>query len=350
MKDRHIHIAQDSELFRIICRNVEEQHFGSDRYFHLKLLLKFVCWFSLLLFFYTRLYAPLSPGLFMLCYILYGYSALLLAFNFAHDFAHGTVFKSERLNNFCYTVIYTFLGAHAEAWKERHIHSHHHAPNVEHYDSDLKITGLIRLTPGSPKRWYHRYQHLYAPFAYTIYSLFWIFVKDTVILFSKDEYTSKKGFLYHLSFWTQKTVYFTFILALPLLYAPQINMTVLAGFLLMHLAQSVFLLMTFLMTHHVETTTYPTTDEAGNITTSWLMNQVGSSNDMHPFSAVANFIFGGFNNHIAHHLFPNYHHIYYPKISRIVYGILEKHDIHPNHTTYRGGVVSHLRLLRRMGR
>ncbi|MFN7831960.1 MAG: hypothetical protein ACK5Q2_08240 [Bacteroidota bacterium] len=79
-------------------------------------------------------------------------------------------------------------------------------------------------------------------------------------------------------------------------------------------------------------------------------NVVGSSNDMHPFSAVANFIFGGFNNHIAHHLFPNYHHIYYPKISRIVYGILEKHHIHPNHTTYRGGVVSHLRLLRRMGR
>jgi len=70
-------------------------------------------------------------------------------------------------------------------------------------------------------------------------------------------------------------------------------------------------------------------------------NVVGSSNDMHASSAVANFIFGGTNNHIAHHLFPNYHHIYYPKNSRIVYGILEKHHIHPNHTTYRGGVVSH---------
>ncbi|MFM8487461.1 MAG: fatty acid desaturase, partial [Bacteroidota bacterium] len=91
-------------------------------------------------------------------------------------------------------------------------------------------------------------------------------------------------------------------------------------------------------------------DEQGNINASWLMNQVGSSNDMHPFSTVANFLFGGFNNHIAHHLFPNYHHIYYPKISRIVYGILEKQHIQPNHTTYAGGVLSHLRLLRRMGR
>jgi linoleoyl-CoA desaturase len=137
---------------------------------------------------------------------------------------------------------------------------------------------------------------------------------------------------------------------MPLMHAPQLRTTVLAGFLLMHLLQSLFLLMTFLMTHHVETTTYPTTDAQGNIRTSWLMNQVGSSNDMHPFSRVANFVFGGFNNHIAHHLFPNYHHMYYPEISRIVYGILEKQHIHPNHTTYRGGVVSHLRLLKRMGR
>ncbi len=350
MKDKHIYIAEDSELFRSVCRSVEEQHLDSDRYFYLKLLLKFVFWFTLLLFFYTRLYVSASPAVFVLFYVLYGYSALLLAFNFAHDFAHGTVFRSEKLNNFCYTVIYTFLGAHAEAWKERHIHSHHHAPNVEHYDSDLKITNLIRLTPGSPKRWYHRYQHIYAPLAYTIYSLFWIFIKDIVILFSKDEYTHKKGVLYHLSFWTQKAVYFTFILIMPLMYAPQLRTTVLAGFLLMHLLQSLFLLMTFLMTHHVETTMYPTTDEQGNIRTSWLMNQVGSSNDMYPFSRVANFIFGGFNNHIAHHLFPNYHHMYYPEISRIVYGILERQHIHPNHTTYRGGVVSHLRLLKRMGR
>ena len=70
------------------------------------------------------------------------------------------------------------------------------------------------------------------------------------------------------------------------------------------------------MTHHVEATEYPTTDENGYINTSWLMNQIKSSNDMHPFSETANFILGGFNNHIAHHLFPHYHHIYYPKLNR----------------------------------
>jgi linoleoyl-CoA desaturase len=245
--------------------------------------------------------------------------------------------------------MYTIVGAHAEAWKQRHINSHHYAPNVEGYDSDLKITKLIRVIPGSEHFWYHKYQHLYAPLAYTTYSLFWVFIKDFTILYSKDEYTRKKDYKYHLSFWTQKVFYLTFILALVLLFSGQAWYTVLIGFLLMHLTQSLFLLFTFFMTHHVEKTEYPTTDTNGYIKTSWLMNQVRSSNDMHPFSVTANFILGGFNNHIAHHLFPHVHHIHYPKLNRILYALLLKNDTKPNQTTYWGGLVSHLRLLKRMG-
>jgi linoleoyl-CoA desaturase len=47
---------------------------------------------------------------------------------------------------------------------------------------------------------YHRYQHLYAPFAYMIYSLFGIFVKDFRILFAEDEFTKNKDFKYHSAF------------------------------------------------------------------------------------------------------------------------------------------------------
>lgn len=281
--------------------------------------------------------------------MLYGFVSLLFAFNFSHDFSHNTIFKSKKLNNLCFILIYTIVGAHAEAWKKRHVNSHHFAPNVKDYDSDLKISKLIRVIPNSEYRWYHQYQHLYAPLAYTTYSLFWIFVKDFVIFYSKDEFGTKKDFNYHLSFWLQKLFYLSFILVLPLLFSLQVWYFVLIGFLLMHLSQSLFLLFTFFMTHHVENTTYPTTDNKGTINTSWLMNQVKSSNDMHPFSETANFILGGFNNHIAHHLFPHYHHIHYPKLNRILYDILLTNNIKPNQTTYWGGLVSHLKLLKSMG-
>jgi linoleoyl-CoA desaturase len=348
LRDKHIHIAQDSELLKSIYRQAEEKLIIDKSGFFLKIWIKFIFYFSLSVFCYSLLFLAENPFYFILCSILYGFVSLLFAFNFSHDFSHNTIFKSKKLNNLCFIFIYTLVGAHAEAWKQRHIHSHHYAPNVEDYDSDLKISTLIRVIPNSKHFWYHRYQHIYAPFIYTTYSLFWVFIKDIVILFSKDEYTIRKGLRYHLSFWAQKGSYLSFILVLPLLFSSQAWYIVLTGFLLMHLLQSLFLLFTFFMTHHVEETAYPTTDERGYINASWLMNQIKSSNDMHPFSETANFILGGFNNHIAHHLFPHVHHIHYPELNRILYRILLANNIRPNQTSYWGGIVSHMRLLKRM--
>lgn len=333
----------------MICQQVETQVVVDKNAFRRMIWLKFGVYGGLFAVAYTALYLVRDPAIFVVCFMLYGFAALLLAFNFAHDFAHNTIFKRKKWNHLGFVAIYTVMGAHAEAWKYRHIHAHHYAPNVKDYDPDLKLSKLIRVIPGSAYYWYHRYQYLYAPFAYMIYSLFWIFIKDFVILYSKDEFTPQKNWRYHLSFWLQKAVYGCLLLVFPLLYSGQSQQMVLTGFLCMHLSQSLLLLFTFLMTHHVERTSYPTTDQNGQINASWLMNQVKSSNDMDPFSKTANFIWGGFNNHIAHHLFPHYHHIYYPEINKILYPILQKNNIQPNHTTYWGGIVSHLKLLKRMG-
>ena len=348
MRDKHIHIEHDSELLKAIYSRVARELVINDKNHSILISFKFIIYFSLAVILYAALYSISNPLLFIFCFILYGFSSLLFAFNFAHDFSHNTIFKSKKWNNIGFILIYTLVGAHAEAWKQRHIHSHHYAPNVEDYDSDLQISGLIRVIPNSKHSWYHRFQYLYAPFAYTTYSLFWVFIKDFVILFSKDDYIKKKGLKYHLSFWTQKTFNITYLLVLPILFSFQTWYIVLTGFLVMHLLQSVFLLFTFFMTHHVETTEYPGTNKEGYINTSWLMNQVKSSNDMHPFSPVANFILGGFNNHIAHHLFPHIHHIHYPQLNRILYKILGENGIVPNQTSYWGGIRSHLRLLKRM--
>lgn len=331
-----------------IYRQVEEQLPVDTSSFRFRIWTKFIVYFSLSALCYTLLYTLDNSTLFVVDFIAYGFITLLFAFNFSHDFSHNTIFHSKKLNNLCFILIYAIVGAHGEAWKQRHISSHHYAPNVEDYDSDLRISKLIRVIPNSDYYWYHKYQHIYAPLAYTTYSLFWVFIKDFVILYSKDEYGTSKHFKYHLSFWAQKLFYIILILLLPILFSGHPWYIVLTGFLLMHLSQSLFLLFTFFMTHHVEATAYPTTDENGYINTSWLMNQISSSNDMHPFSETANFILGGFNNHIAHHLFPHIHHIYYPQLNRTLYRILLTNNIQPNQTSYWGGIVSHLKLLKRM--
>lgn len=346
MRDRHTYNKNDSDLLKKIYQQVEEKLQFDRKKFKQQITFKFIIYCSTSIFLYLSLYKIETPHYYIFCFILYGFSSLLFAFNFSHDFSHNTIFKSKKANNYCFIAIYTLVGAHAQAWKRRHVDSHHYAPNVSDYDSDLNITKLIRVIPKSDYAWYHTIQHIYAPFIYTTYSLFWIFIKDFVLLFSDDKYNKDKNSTYYLSFILQKVTYCSLLIILPLLYSPQDWQIILIGFILMHVTQSLFLLFTFFMTHHVEKTAYPTTNEKGFINCSWFMNQIKSSNDMYPFSPTANFIFGGFNNHIAHHLFPHYHHIYYPELNKILYEILQKNGITPNQTSYWGGIVSHIKLLK----
>lgn len=344
MRDKHLHIAADSALLRSIHRAVHEKLVMDKQGFQLILTLKLVFYPGISALAYAGLFFIDHVVLFILTYVIYGFSVLLFAFNFAHDLSHGTVFRKAPWDDLCFIFIYTLNGAHAEAWKKRHIESHHFAPNVEHYDSDLEISQLIRVVPQSAHRWYHRAQHVYAPMLYMTYSLYWVFIKDFYIFLQ----TPSKSWRYVISFWMQKFFYLAYLLVLPLLFSHQPWYTVVAAFVCMHLVQSLFLLFTFFMTHHVEGLEYPAVDAEGRINTSWVMNQINSSNDMYPFSETANFIFGGFNNHIAHHLFPHIHHIYYARLSRLLYEVLHQHGVVPHQTSYWGGIRAHLRWLKKM--
>jgi len=50
----------------------------------------------------------------------------------------------------------------------------------------------------------------------------------------------------------------------------------------------------------------------------------------HLFSETANFILGEFNNHITHHLFPHFYHIYYPKLNKILYQVFNNNGVKSN--------------------
>ena len=350
MKDKHINIETDSAILKQLHAAVHDQ-LQLNRFSTAALLfLKFIFYFSAVLFCYYSIFIATQFAFVLLSYIGFGLLSVLLGFNFAHDFSHNTIFKNKKLNNYCYTFLYTLVGADAESWKFRHIHSHHYAPNVKDYDSDLQITNLIRVEPGSARKWFHKYQHWYASLAYTTYSLYWVFIKDFVIYFKDQQYSKKKNVAHHLSFWVQKIIYITLLIILPLVFTAHHWYYIVIAFILMHLVQSLFLLFTFFITHHVEKTEYFSADVEGYIKTSWINNQVKSSNDFYPFSHAANFIFGGFNNHIAHHLFPHINHLHYPKLNTIIYPILRSHQIAPNVTGFFSGIISHLKHLKTMGK
>src|SRR5687768_10770497 len=113
LKDKHIHIPEDSKLLKSIYLNVDKELMKNRRNDQLFILTKFLFYFSFTLTFYSLLYFVNNSLLFVLCYILYGFSALLLAFNFAHDLSHNTVFKNKKHNDLGFILIYSLVGAHA---------------------------------------------------------------------------------------------------------------------------------------------------------------------------------------------------------------------------------------------
>lgn len=350
MKAEHINIPEDTILYEAIYREIKETIVLDKRKANWYFFFKFLFYGSLSIISYYLLFTIKNPYLFMLDFVFFGFIAVLNCFNFAHDFSHHAIFKRPFWDNLAFEFIYTLVGANPEAWKGRHLNSHHFAPNVEHFDTDLSITGLIRVLPTSELKWYHKYQHYYAPFAYATYSLYWICIKDFIVLFKSTHKNFAIKFKYYFVFYALKLFYVFYILILPLVFSQQSGWVILISFIAMHLVQSIYTLFTFFITHHVSNSLYPVADSNGLINTSWFKNQINSSNNFYPFSPIGNFIFGGVNNHIAHHLFPHISHFHYPEINVLLFRRLEENGIKPSVTTYFGGVISHLLLLKKMGK
>jgi linoleoyl-CoA desaturase len=117
----------------------------------------------------------------------------------------------------------------------------------------------------------------------------------------------------------------------------------------MHAILSLLITFTFFISHHVTQTLYEEYDHNHLVNTSWLIQQICSTVDFHPKSKWFNYIFGGFNTHVAHHLFPAVSHVHYPALTGIITEVLQNHRIPYHAISYWGGVKSHLQHLKNMG-
>ena len=309
---------------------------------------------SCALVFYILVLTTTNSSLFVTSYLLFSWFLLLLGFNVAHDASHGCLTGNKRTDQFLFETSFCLLGANPYLWKIRHLYSHHPYPNVEGCDADIELTALLRFSPESKYKPIHRFQHIYAPFLYCIYTLYWIFYKDLILFFRKKQaniHFSTHSRIEWIKLFVYKVIYLLVFAGIPLLLHPGYVKMIVLCFLLSHFINSLFLLFTFLISHHVPQTCMqsPNINETG-IQHSWMIQQVNSSADFHAEQKWAYWLFGGFNAHVAHHLFPGICHTHYPVITRIIREHLEKTSIPYHSFTWWQGVHYHLRLLKQMGK
>ena len=290
--------------------------------------------------------------LLFLYYILSGFTMIVLFINAFHDAVHGAIFKKPKYNNwFTYTL--EIFGSNRWLWTRRHISLHHAYPNVQDWDSDIKQSDLVRIFPTSPYLNFHKYQHIYMWLVYPLYTLNWLYIRDFKDFFGeKDNYVKRvtkipRVEVYRL--FAAKIFNLFYLLVLPMLVLDQPWQNVFYAWLIMHLTASMLGVIALLSTHVDEHAVFPVLNNEGKLPTTWAEHQMIVTKDFSTDSPVANFLFGGFTHHVAHHLFPGVGHTYYPYITPIIKKYAEEYNLPYTSYPFYVAIRSHFRMLKNRG-
>lgn len=318
--------------------------------------LKFALYSSIFIVLYFCIYTPLVSCNFILLiisYICFGLTGILLAFNCAHDCVHNTFSKKKSVNKIIFYLVFNLQGVNSRLWNKRHIASHHIFPNVDGCDADIDDNPFMRLSPHQKLRNIQKYQYIYAIFLYLVYTLHWIFVKDFIYL-NKTNLANLKNQTYSTFFIVEvvllKLFYLTLLIVLPILFTGATFQQILISFLVMHFVISLFFVLTLIISHLCLETEFPKVNEDGELPYDYYEHQLAVSLDYHPESKLANFIFGGFNSHTAHHLFPNLQHTLYTKITPIIKSKSVKYKLPYHEKNIPQAIISHFKYLKELGK
>ena len=275
-----------------------------------------------------------------------------IGFSVAHDALHGAYSETPWVNGL---LGYTFdlCGANGYMWKITHNAIHHTHTNVHELDEDLTVSPLLRLSPHADWKPIHRFQHLYAFFAYSLSTLFWVLAKDYKYFVQRDlgPYRNLK---HKPKEWgsmiASKAIYYLWSIVVPLVMLDVTWWQFLIGWLTLHLVAGAILGVVFQLAHVVEDTAHPTQRIQGG-SAEWMVAQMEATSNFDRGNRPLNWFAGGLNFQIEHHLFPRICSVHYPAISRIVKAAACTHGFAYNeHGTFLQAVGSHYRTLRILGR
>lgn len=313
---------------------------------------KMFLYFFLDILFYALMITSESMFGFFTFYLLMGLSVLMTAFNISHDASHGVAVKSKFWNRILFQISFNLQGNNAYVWGKNHTESHHLYTNIEGSDIDVLNNPLFRMTDSQKRMWFHKYQWLYAPLLYLLYSLNWFFFRETLMLFNVSSRTIQISIpkVEVVKLVVFKLLYIGYMIALPIGVLSISWQYVLLAFLLNHFMVSLLFVGVLGVSHVSDYVHHPKPDVEGKLSMSWPTLQMLTSVDYNSSSAFCNWTLGGFNAHAVHHLLPDICHVHYLKILPIFRKVAAKHNIPYMEVSYKEALRSHFRQLINMGK
>lgn len=255
-----------------------------------------------------------------LLFILFGLFISIFLFSVAHDASHNAISDKQWINHL-FAYVWNAVGISCYFWKLKHNVAHHGFTNIPGKDDDIDQSKLVRLNPNSPLKWFHRYQHLYAPILYSLLSLNIIYIRDFKLLFQHDfgnktinrHPVKEIGILF-----VTKVFFISYMIILPKIILDISWIEIFSYHVLMHLVVGLFIGFILVPVHVTSESEYKLPDRDGIIHCDWGVHQIGATVDFAANNYFVNWVTGGLNTHAVHHLFPSINHIHYYRLTKII--------------------------------
>lgn len=291
---------------------------------------------------------------FFIIYVLFGFLAAAATMNIAHDALHNAYFNNQKANRLLGLVMDLF-GASSFYWKKEHTQDHHTFTNVNGHDADLDVPFLLRLCPDAKRRPFHRFQHWYAPFLYSLNLIRWVYysdVKRILSIFIHREIQAKKISLTEtLLLLLFKCLHIGVFLLIPIASLSITWWVVMLGYLCFLSMAGLTLTVIFQLAHIVDHVAFPLPSDEGKLQFSFAKHQLMTTSNFATKNKLVNFLFGGLNFQVEHHLFPQVSHIHLRNIAPIVRKTAAEIGLpyHENPTFF-AALKAHFRMLKKLGR
>ncbi|MGM0634998.1 MAG: fatty acid desaturase family protein [Bacteroidota bacterium] len=274
--------------------------------------------------------------------------------NIMHDGNHGTYSKRKWVNKIMGGSIYVLAG-NVYNWQVQHNVLHHTYTNVHGHDEDLDVGNIIRFTPETKWKRFHKFQHIYSVFLYGLLTINWAITTD----FRQSRRYLKKKLSYGgkapspVKQWSSvvisKLIYISLWIVLPIAITELSWWMVLIGFFAMHYTAGLILSVVFQLAHVVEDTDMPVPN-ASKFDHSWVTHQLFTTANFSTKNKFVGWFTGGLNHQVEHHIFPNICHIHYNKIRSIVKETAAEFDLPYNeYKSTRQAIISHFKYLKSLG-
>jgi linoleoyl-CoA desaturase len=283
-----------------------------------------------------------------------GYAVLaaaqvFLLLNIAHDGIHGALSRHASINRMM-SYIYDGCGVNSHLVRILHNQGHHSCINMHGEDDPLDGRRVFRFTPFAAWKWFHRFQHLYAPALYALLSIDYVFIRDFEDFFSRGKGClagRQHALREYVILFAGKAIYLSYMVVLPIVAYRHSPAAVVAGFLGMHLLVGFLVAIVFAPTHILEWNEFPA---ARTEYEDYTHHIFATTADFATESAAVTWLTGGLNHHIVHHICPHVCHTHYRRLTRIVKKAAAEFQIeYKEHRTMRDALRAHYAFLKQLG-